>query len=61
MNNIITPKKAERLARNEKICAEYVRLRRMGGQKTPIYDRLAKVYGLKRYTVSCIVKGGGVR
>lgn len=61
MKGIITKNKAERDARNEKICAEYVRLRKMGGQKTPIYGRLAKIYGLKPFTVSCIVKKGGVR
>lgn len=59
MKPLVTPLKAERMARNVKICRDYLMYRRRGGQKMKIYAFLGDVYGLKAAQVRAIVKEGG--
>lgn len=59
MKKVVTKKKQERLARNEKICADFALLFRKGSMKTPAYKYLSQKYGLCPLTIAKIVKGGG--
>ena len=59
MKPLVTPLKAERMARNAKICRDFLMHRKRGGQKMKIYAFLGDVYGLKADQVRAIVKEGG--
>ena len=61
MRPLVTPLKAERMARNAKICRDYLVHRERGGQKMEIYAFLGSVYGLKSAQVRAIIKKGGCR
>lgn len=58
MKAIVTARKAERMRRDAAICEEFVRLRRMGGDKTAIYERLGARYGLDSNYIARIVRKG---